>query len=394
MKSDDLDLTIEKLVFGGDGLAHHEGKVYFVPGALPGEKVLVRVMNDKKNYGKTKRLKILANSPARVDPPCPYYGQCGGCQYQHIRYPEELRWKEYQVREGFERHFRPDAKRVEPIRFGPGDYHYRNSVTLHRTSGQTGTAQRLGFFGVDNTSVLGVENCLLANQRLEAVFKSRYLMKKGEDDRTFKCAEDGEIVSSQEAKLYRTRVGKESLWASSAGFFQNHAAVTELVADRLLDWVVEARPKCFVDLYAGVGTFSILSAWDVPDVCGVEENPNSMECLRKNFLERNIKPAGMIEGRVENVFPAFSKTLPSEGIFVFMDPPRSGIDRSLSLFLAESDGIGHLAYLSCDLAILLRDLKLILSKGKYVIRQVVPFDMFPRTKHIEVMVLLVNLKNG
>ncbi len=97
----DIELKIEKLVFGGDGLGFVDGKACFVEGALPGEKIHARILNDKANFMKAKLIHILEASPLRIHPPCPYVERCGGCQYQHLPYAEELKWKEQQVRESF-----------------------------------------------------------------------------------------------------------------------------------------------------------------------------------------------------------------------------------------------------------------------------------------------------
>ena len=126
-----LELIIGKCAFGGDGIALHEGKVYFVEGALPGERILAGVTEEKKNFSRAVILKILEPSSHRVDPPCPYVEHCGGCQYQHVDYREELRLKETQLAEIFRNMPGVSPEKIMPIAASDSDYGYRHSVTLH-----------------------------------------------------------------------------------------------------------------------------------------------------------------------------------------------------------------------------------------------------------------------
>ncbi|OQA39858.1 MAG: 23S rRNA (uracil-C(5))-methyltransferase RlmCD [Candidatus Omnitrophica bacterium ADurb.Bin314] len=382
-----IELTIEKIAFGGDGLGFVDGKAYFVEGALPGERVLARIKNDKKNYGKARLLRILLPSPERVEPPCPYVRACGGCQYQHLRYEEELRWKELQVRESFAKELRADAPFIQPIRRGPKEYGYRQSITLHRTVKTNQKPHPLAFIGRDNHSFVFIENCMLADENLKSVFAAPHALGKYEIKRVFKIGQDKGIVSSEEDRLYRVPLGGEVFWAHSRGFFQNNLDVTELVAEEVAEIVRETAPSRFIDLYSGVGTFTVLSAPKIPELCCFEQSPYAIDCLRRNLNERGL-PGAIFRGKVEQMFPNFWLGNRKEDSFILLDPPRLGITPQLAEFFSKADMITNLVYLACDLQILLRDLRIILSKGNYRIRTVVPFDMFPRTKHLEVLAWL------
>jgi 23S rRNA (uracil1939-C5)-methyltransferase len=409
----DIELRIEKLVFGGDGLGFVDGKVCFVERTLPSEKVLARILSDKPNFMKAKLLRVLEASPHRIYPPCPYIERCGGCQYQHLPYPEELKWKEQQVRESFAQAFKTEEIPIRAIQYGTKDYGYRNSITIHRTTEKNNKPQRLGFIGHDNHSKVMIDYCMLADERLKEIFTSEYKLNRREEKRGFKLDEKGRIFANDEEKLYRIRVGGRSLWTSSMGFFQNNIEVTELIAKKLAEYVGVLKPSRFLDLYAGVGTFPLLAARNVPEIHCFEDSPHSTGCLRRNVKELELPLAGIFSGKVEKTFPRFivhspnsnqskqsgdwgSPCLPSEketkdkdspkpGTLVFMDPPRQGIASSLADFLAKEDVGENILYLACDLQILLRDLRQILAAGRYKIREVIPFDMFPRTKHIEVL---------
>ena len=175
------------------------------------------------------------------------------------------------------------------------------------------------------------------------------------------------------------------------GFFQNNIEVTELVAKKLAEYLAVIKPARFLDLYAGVGTFPLLAAQGIPEVHCFEDSPYSTGCLRRNVQELGFPLAGIFAGKVEKTFPRFIARSPKPETLVFMDPPRQGIASSLADFLAKEDVGENVFYLACDLQILLRDLKQILATGRYKIREVVPFDMFPRTKHIEVLTHLKRL---
>lgn len=384
----DLELKIEKLVFGGDGLGFVEGKACFVAGTLPDEKVLARILSDKPNFMRASLLRVLEPSPHRIPPPCPYIERCGGCQYQHLPYAQELKCKEQQVRESFAQVFKGDEIAILPIQSGAKDYGYRKSITIHRATEKNNKPQRLGFIGRDNHSKVLIDYCMLADERLKEVFTAEHKLNRREEKRAFKLDEKGRIFTSDEERLYRVSVDGRSFWTSSLGFFQNNIEVTELIAKKLAEYIAAVKPFRFLDLYAGVGTFPLLTARDVPEIHCFEDNPYSTGCLRRNVQEFDFPLAGIFAGKVEKTFPRFMVRSPKPGTLVFMDPPRQGIASSLAVFLAKEEAGENLFYLSCDLQILLRDLKQILATGRYKVREVTPFDMFPRTKHIEVLVWL------
>lgn len=387
-----IELEIKKLVFGGDGLGFVGGKACFVERALPGEKVLARILSDKPNFMKAKLLRVLEPSALRAVPPCPYMDRCGGCQYQHLPYSEELKWKEFQVRESFAQAFKEEIS-VLPIQPSAKEYGYRKSITIHRTLEKNNKAQRLGFIGRDNHSRILIDDCMLADKRFKEIFTAEHKLHRGEDKKSFKLDEKGRIFTNDEEKLYRVSAGGRSLWASSMGFFQNNIEVTELIAKKAREHLEILKPGRFLDLYAGVGTFPLLAVRPfeggaAPKVYCFEDSPYSTGCLRRNAAEWGLPLAGIFAGKVEKTFPRFILRSPMPQTLVFMDPPRQGIASSLAAFLSQENAGENIFYLACDLQILLRDLRQILAAGRYKIREVAPFDMFPRTKHIEVLVWL------
>ncbi|OGW91927.1 MAG: hypothetical protein A3D28_00200 [Omnitrophica bacterium RIFCSPHIGHO2_02_FULL_63_14] len=349
---------------------------------MPGETVSVRITQDKKNFLRGEIVEVTGPASGRVRPPCPYVSHCGGCQYQHAEYAEELKLKEAQLRE-----ILPGAI-IEPIVAAADPYGYRNSVTLHRTMAATPRAQRLGFIGRDNLTPAVVDRCLLADERLSAVFQTKFQLDKKTDHMSFKLSESGEIVTDREERFYRVRVGPESLLTSPRGFFQNNLAVAQRLAAKVKEWVDRAGPEVFFDLYAGPGTFSFLSARQVPEIYCVEDNRHSVEALKMNAAERGMN-VHVVRGRAERDFPRLYAKRSFGPAVACVDPPRQGLAPELARFLGAPGGPETLIYISCDPATFTRDLKIIMAKGARRLVSAAPFDMFPRTKHIELAALIV-----
>lgn len=369
-------------MFGGDGLAVWNGKACFVEGALPGETVEARITDDKKDWARARTVKVLEASKHRVKSPCRYYGRCGGCQYQHTSYDEELRMKESQVRELLEK-VPGVAGRIRPILHGPKDYGYRRSATFHVIRSKR--KSQLAYISKDNVTPLPVQNCALLDPALERVFSSFTGAKS--DKVSFKLSGDGRVVSDERENFFRVSILGQTLVANSKAFFQNNWEVTGLIAQQVRSWLEALRPGLFFDLYAGIGTFSFLCAGSIKRVICLEENPFAVAALKMNREESKHPGLETLEGRVERRFEEIWKKEGSSDAAVFLDPPRQGLERELASFLATEVAAKALIYVSCDPATLARDLRVLLG-GRWRLEELVPFDMFPRTKHVEAAALL------
>jgi 23S rRNA (uracil1939-C5)-methyltransferase len=381
-------MKIEKIVYGAKGMGYLDGKVCFVEGVLQGEEVDVEVTRDSKNFCEARVTTWIQKSPARLEPPCEYYAHCGGCQYQHMSYEEELSVKEAQVREMFIHHLGVAHDRISRIRSSGSDgFRYRNSATLRPLS-RGRDAARLAYTGRDNKSPVVVDDCLLVDEHLSKVFQARMPLPRGVKRITFSRTSDGQVINNLREQCYRVVLDGKDMLAVSDGFFQNNHKVTELVAKELSEWVRTSAPFGFIDLYAGVGTFSVLSAGQITRLITVEENASCNECIRFNLSKHRQLPWTHYSGKVEKHFPLLGKKLKTGEFIVFMDPPRNGAHTKVTDFLCHNEAFRAVAYLSCDLGHLVRDLKRILAGNRYEIATVIPFDMFPRTQHIETLVLL------
>ncbi len=387
-----IQLEIQKSVFGGDGLSRLDSKVFFVENALPGEIVEARITQEKKDWCKAKAVKIVKPSPKRVEPPCPHYGYCGGCQYQHASYLLELAMKEEQVREIFSK-ISEAKNRVSKIIHGKKDYGYRRSATFH--VGEEGRGKKyLGYVSKDNVSLVKIQNCDLLNPDLAGMINigaRRAAPLPNRDKISFKVSKDGKLFSDEKEAFYPVVLLGKKLLVNSKGFFQNNWEVTELLAKKVADFVSRISPEVFYDLYAGVGTFTFLSAAGVPRIACIEESPYAVSALRMNCQNHSRKDIQVIEERVEKIFETKWSEEGGKKTIVFMDPPRQGISKKLADFLSETCDAKALVYVSCDPMTLARDLQLLLKHGRWRLEEIAPFDMFPRTKHIELAIFLSRL---
>lgn len=382
-----MEIKIEKIVYGGAGLARHEGRVVFVHGVAAGERVRVKLAQDRGNFLEAELEEVLESSPERVTPPCEYIALCGGCQYQHLSYKEELRWKEAQVRELLTRQGGVDAAKIQPIVASPKEYGYRSSVTLHRTRPGAGP-QRLGFTGRDKATPIAIQKCLLMDERLAPVFGREEHLPNDEDRRTYRVAPDGSLVTSRSELYYRVSIAGDELIAASQGFFQNNLPVAEKMVRQAAAWLKELKPTHVADLYSGVGLFGWLAAPPKASITFIEDHPASVEALRMNVAERKERRSRVHAGRVEKVFSrAMSDAEPAIDTLI-ADPPRAGLTKDLCQKIADAKGIKGMVYVSCDPSTLARDLKILTTGARRRVESVVPFDMFPRTQHIETMVFL------
>jgi len=349
-RGDVLEVTIEKVIFGGDGLARlPQGFVIFVPFAAEGDRLRVRIKDRKAQHARAEIVALLQPGPGRSDPPCPYYAKCGGCQYQHLTYAEECRLKENQVREAFARVGKlPDAP-IRPLIPSPQPYGYRNRITVHAEGG------RVGFRGVDGRELVDVATCLLARDDVNAQLTR--LRASGPADGHYSLR-DATVPPS--------------------GFFQaNHD-----LSDKLKELIAQALPdrgEVLLEGYCGGGFFTRLVANRFARVIAIDNDPRTL-------LDANRLALANVTWRESDA--AFA--LPEELVAlreseraetsVLVDPPREGLPLRLAEALC-GYSVAHLTYVSCDPATLARDARMLAKT--YRLLAVQPIDLFPRTAQIE-----------
>ncbi len=351
MRGDVVDITIEKVIFGGDGLARtSQGFVVFVPFSAEGDKLRVRITERKSHHARGEIVEITQPVQARENPPCVYYSRCGGCQYQHLTYAEECRLKENQVREAFARVGKlPDAP-VLPIMASPSPYGYRNRITVHAENG------KIGFRGVNGRDLIDISECLLARAPVNAELARL---------RTSRQATEGHY-SLRDSTV------------PQSGFFQANHDLHDALRG-LISAALPAQGEMLFEGYCGGGFFTGDVAGRFKRVVAVDNDPRTLRDAQRLGLA-NVE---WRDADVATVLPEELRALTEETgrqTSVLVDPPREG----LPLRLAEAlclDPVAHLVYVSCDPATLARDARMLAKT--YQLVSVQPIDLFPRTAQIE-----------
>jgi 23S rRNA (uracil1939-C5)-methyltransferase len=411
-----LDLDIEKLVPGGDGLARHEGKVYFVPMTLPGEKVRVRVTESKKDFARAEVAEILAPSPDRVKPECAVFGRCGGCDWQHIGYPAQLLQKVAMVEDALRR----TGGLVFPglaIEAGK-PWRYRNRIQIHRGPGGEG-----GFLARDSHAVIPIATCPvsasafdtllatpatpgqpvqgMADKRLQGRRYSAWSHSRP-DGSDFLISDEpgatgpglvlapglpaapvpgylGPRVEGTSGEIEAVILGKV-LRFDLRCFFQSNLAMAEKLVRYALDGLAGEEA---LDLYCGVGLFGAFLTDTFTRVLAVEENPISLE-----YALRNIGATQhFLRGRVEDLLGEERGYLAAcRPDVVVVDPPRDGLDQAVKDFLIAKKP-PRLIYVACNPVTLARDLKTLIAAG-FRLDALRLFDFYPQTAHVEAVAKL------
>jgi tRNA/tmRNA/rRNA uracil-C5-methylase (TrmA/RlmC/RlmD family) len=344
-------LTIHDIAFGGKGVARHEGMVVFVPFVAPGESVTARIVRRKKNFAEAELVEILTPSLDRVAPPCPVFGHCGGCSYQHLTYERQLAVKAAQVEQTLRRVGKLAEVPMRPIVPAPKPYGYRNRIRVHKAGGV------VGFYMTDGQTLVDVEQCPIAAPQVNASLAK--LRKSGVPDDDY------------------------SLRAPGGGpyFEQTNAEVTrELVA--FAGRTVRRGQQLLVDAYCGAGLFAHSLAPHFENVVGLEENDMAVETARRAALPHERYVAGEVSMQLADVLAAHDAARTT----VILDPPATGIaPRVAELLLAGAPS--EILYVSCNPATLARDLAQLTKSHR--LESVTPFDMFPQTAQIEAVAHLV-----
>lgn len=387
---EEIELTIDSLSNLGSGVGRIDGWVVFVPFVLPGERVRARVFRNDRNCSHADLVEVLIPSPDRVTPRCPLFGECGGCQYQHLAYPRQLEWKSRQVAELMQ-HMANVVHPVNPCISSHQTWNYRSKITPHFAAPRDGAIGPIGFLAVGRRSQLvDVPHCPIAMEEINAALPAlRDDLRAGAAElrrgaTVLLRATGGRVETDARAKVFET-VGPLRFEFLAGDFFQNNPyilpAFTQYVADRA------AAPGVthLVDAYCGSGLFALTLAGHFKEVAGVEVSETSCEMARRNADANGIPNARFLTASAEAVFAEVA--FPPTQTAVVIDPPRKGctpefIDQLLRF------GPARIVYVSCDPATQVRDLKQ-LTAGGYALTDVQPFDLFPHTRHLECVMTLV-----
>ena len=369
------------------------GWVIMVPFALPGERVRVRVFRNHKNFSEADLVAVLTPSPSRVPATCPLFGRCGGCQYQHLAYADQLAWKQRQVTELLQ-HMAGVTFPVAPVIASPRALGYRSKITPHFNPPREGQPMPIGFLRQGTRfDILDVPQCPIAtpaiNDRLTAV-RADVQGRRASYTRgaTLLLREaNGEVTTDYDA-IVTESVGDLKLRFLARDFFQNNPFILPSFTGYVRAQAAGSGARFLVDAYCGSGLFALTAAPAFEAVAGIELSASSITFARENAAANGITNATFQAGDASAIFQGL--TFPPADTAVIIDPPRKGCDEA---FLTQLFAFGPRAvvYVSCDPATQMRDLGHFLTAG-YTLSAVQPFDLFPQTRHLECVLTLVRTK--
>jgi 23S rRNA (uracil1939-C5)-methyltransferase len=400
-----FNLKLEKLAYGGDAMGRlDDGRAVFVPFGLPGERVRIRLTEEKRNFARGELLEILEASPHRIIPRCKHFGVCGGCHYQNLPYEEQLNAKTGILRDQLSRIGKIENPPVQKMVASPDPWNYRNHVQFHLAE-----EGKLGYVRVDVPTIFPITECHLPEGFLNSIwpqleFESgtnieRVSLRAGKDHDSILILESDSPESPEleiEACISVVHMFEENIVViagndhvvmsvsgrdfrvSPTSFFQVNTAMAEKMVNHLIANLAIAQSATLIDIYCGVGLFSAFFAPECERVIGIESSPSACEDFSFNLDEfDNVE---LYEGLAEDVLPALVGRIANPP-YVLVDPPRAGLEKRVV------DGILELkpnaiAYVSCDPSTLARDAARLINGG-YHLKDITPFDLFPQTYHIE-----------
>ena len=421
---DEFALSIGSLTYGPYGVGRRKGRAIFVPMTAPGDEARVRIVEERKNYALGEVAQLIKPSPLRQTPPCPYFGPCGGCPWQHVAYSTQLASKGKNVEDALRRIGKLEGFELLPIIRSPREYHYRRRLRL-QIDGQ----RRVGFYRAFSHELIEIDSCLIADPsvdhhlthaktwagelktRLHEIEiirgdQSEEIVLVGQTERDF-CAED-EIVSASfltqhpeisglilfgrgwrrswgQARISIRSENGITMQVDAETFTQVNHEANELLVSQLLGWGKFHDQDRILELYSGAGNFTLPVAQRSREVFAVEGNPRSVQ---NGEINTRLSRLGNIRWVCSHA-PKAARQLTKNGekfSKIILNPPRSGakgLEEDLSALGAEK-----ILYVSCDPTTLARDLALLKTKG-YTLKRVQPIDLFPHTFHVETLAEVV-----
>ncbi|HWQ45765.1 MAG TPA: class I SAM-dependent RNA methyltransferase, partial [Longilinea sp.] len=399
---DEALVEITNLIYGGNGMGRlADGRAVFVPFTLPGEKVRIRLVEQKPSFARGYLLEVLKPAANRIPPRCPHFIQCGGCHYQHMAYEDQLVTKKQIVEEQIHRLAGVAEPVVREIIPSPSPWNYRNTVQFHLDP-----QGRIGYQRPLSHQVLPITECHLPVDGLNQVWPQlsfepglgleRLELRQSSDEEILMVMEgeprdlpevnleapisivhesDGEQVVVAGLEYLFMDVNKRGFMVSAGSFFQVNLAQAEQMVKLVLDALQLKPAQTVMDLYAGVGLFSAFIAPSVKRLVAVEVSESACKDFAYNLDEfENVE---LYVGLTEEVLPS----LEIKPDAVVLDPPRAGLEK-LAMEALLNMKPKRIVYVSCDPSTLARDAKRLIAGG-YNLEYTTPVDMFPQTFHIE-----------
>lgn len=379
---EEIELHIDSLAAGGDGVGRGpDGRVVFVPGTAPGDRVRVRIERARARFARGRVDALLEPAPTRVEPPCPAFGRCGGCAWQHLDYPAQLEAKRRILSDALVRIGGISLAEPPPLTPSPEPYGYRLRTRLQVEGG------RVGYRRKGSRELCAVESCPVLVPGLEAGLRQLAARAPANDGEWELACVSGEVrvselgVGGRAGAPLELAVAGERVRFSAGVFAQANALLLESLVGSVLGAL--GSGGLLVELFAGSGLFTLPAARRFASVVAVEGDPTAAEDLGANLAAAGLTHVRVVRRRVEEAGSELRGLSPEA---LLLDPPRVGLAPGGAELLA-SLGAARVAYLSCDPATLARDLKALAPHG-YRLVGVEGFDLFPQTPHVEALALL------
>ncbi len=384
-RGDLVELQVERLASSGEGVARApDGRVVFVAGAAPGDRVRARIASLRRRHAHAEVAQLLAPGAARVLPFCPVFGECGGCSWQHVAYPAQCEAKRAILRDAFVR-----VARIEP----PEPFELIASPLLRAHRGRARllvAGGKLGFRRARSHAVCAITHCpVLAAPLNEALARLAQQPALRDGEIELALGDDGAVSVSgcgERGCVVSLAAGEDTLRCSTGVFFQSNVALREELRSRVL--AAAGSAERVLELHAGAGFFTLGLARRCARVLAVESSAAALRDLASNALAAALGNIETRHAEAEDLLQAraFSAFAPQ---LVVLDPPRSGLERGAARELAAL-GAERVVYVSCDPGTLARDAGL-LRDGGYRLAALTGFDQFPHTPHVEALAVFESL---
>ncbi|OMF56577.1 23S rRNA (uracil-5-)-methyltransferase RumA [Paenibacillus sp. FSL R5-0490] len=440
-------LTIKRLGINGEGVGYFKRQVVFVPGALPGEEIVAEATKVNPKFSEAKIKKIRKKSEFRVQPPCPVYHECGGCQLQHLRYDQQLKEKRDIIIQALERHTKLNPEKLDiKETIGMEDpWSYRNKSQFQ--VGQKDGKVLAGLYGMNSHRLINIEHCAVqhpqttkATETVKRILQdlripiynernrkgivrtivARVGIKTGELQIVLITAQkelpkkeiiiekikselpevksiiqnvNGEktsIIFGQEttnldgSDFIQETLGDLQFELSARTFFQLNPEQTVKLYNEVKRAAALTGKEKVADAYCGVGTIGLWVADQAAEIRGMDIIRESIEDAKKNAARHGIKHAQYVVGKAEEWLPKWTKEGWKPDVII-VDPPRTGLDQQLLKTILKVQP-KKVVYVSCNPSTLAKDISVLSSK--YKVNGIQPVDMFPQTAHVEAVTLL------
>ena len=386
-----LEVGIERIVPGGAGLAHAGGRTLFVPLTAPGDRVRVRVERVRGKVAFASLVEVVTPAPSRVEPPCPYFGRCGGCDFQQLTYEAQLAAKVEIIRDCLRRIARIDPPAEISIMPSPDIWRYRSRARWQHDASR----QLLGYYELASHRICDVIECPVVIPEVQAKLTHlRATLGEGAHAAANELEEFQAVAGDNGVSLvpplaeddarerFRLIAGERYRFNADCFFQINHTLLEPLLAEALKGAGSNSSSggETAVDLYCGVGLFTLPLARRFARVTGIEGNAEAAAFARLNLADAGLSNAEIKTARVGEWLSHHAPNLAPVD-FLLLDPPRAGAEaETIAGIIATAPQ--RIAYVSCDPATLARDLRALLDAG-FTLDTIKAFDMFPQTHHVE-----------